>query len=72
MAGFDLGLVTACRRGRKKVLRSTEEMQAMAQAVGWWEFLGSWLYCTKDASITEALLQCFILAWISLNNQLSY
>jgi len=34
MAGFDLGLATACRRGRKKVLRSAEEMQAMAETVG--------------------------------------
>lgn len=72
MAGFDLGLVIACRRERKKVLSSAEEMQAMAQVVGWWEFLGSGLYCTKAASIREALLQHSILAWISLNNQLSY
>lgn len=28
MADFDLGLVTACKRGGKKVLRSAEEKQA--------------------------------------------
>lgn len=44
----------------------------MVYTVGQWEFLGSGLYCMKDAGIREALLQCFILTCVSLNNTPSY
>lgn len=34
MAGFDLILVTACRKERKKAQRCTEELEAMIQTAG--------------------------------------
>lgn len=66
MADFYLGLVVACGRGRKKVLRSAEEMQAMAQIVGWWEFLGSGLCCTVQRMPASGKPYYSILSWPGL------